>query len=65
MVVEDISVVKKPLGQCAVCGEQYGELILEKTGETVGEFNDCSCHDDEIAEELNQEKITVGPAFVV
>lgn len=65
MVVEDISVIKKPLGQCAVCGEQYGELVLEKTGRFVGNYNDCSCHDEEIAEELRQEKTVVGPAFVI
>jgi len=65
MVVEDISVVKKPLGQCSVCGEQFGDLVLEKTGKIVGNYNDCSCHDDEIAKELATEKEHFGPAFVV
>lgn len=65
MVVEDISVIKKPLGQCLICGEQYGELVLEKTGKVVGDYNDCSCHDDEIAEELQKEKEILGPAFVI
>lgn len=65
MVVEDISVTKKPVGKCSVCGEPYGELVLEKTGQFVGNFNDCSCHDNEIAEEIAAERETYGPAFVV
>lgn len=65
MVVEDISVSKKPTGSCKVCGEPYGNLVLDKTGQVVGNFSDCSCHDKELEAELAAEKQGFGFAFVV
>lgn len=61
----EYSISKREVGKCACCGESYGDLVLDKTGETVSSYSDCSCHDEELAAEFEAEKQGFGPAFVV
>jgi len=56
MSSEEYSVVKVSKGKCACCGEDYGNLILASTGETIGEYTDCTCFDSKIDEELMSEE---------
>lgn len=61
----EYSISKKEVGKCACCGESYGTLVLDKTGDVVSSYSDCTCHDGELAAELEQERESFGPAFVV
>ena len=55
-MIQTESIVKVPKGFCPHCGKDHGMLVLVKTGEQIGEYNDCACNDSAIFWEIAEEE---------